>query len=92
MGFDSGFIGDALSAGERLLTLRVAVLLCIKILVWLAYGGELNFWFALKNCIWEIVLISTCVGIDTFSFYAGEAAEIIFIDPFLMTIAIYEST
>jgi hypothetical protein len=39
LGFDNGFIGNALSAGERLLTLRVAVLLVVKLIIWLVSGG-----------------------------------------------------
>lgn len=89
LGLDSGFLGEILSSGERLLTLRMGLLLLVKIIIGLIYG-EFNIWFVLKAGILELLLIFACVGIDTFSFFAGEAAEIIFIDPFLTIITIFE--
>lgn len=73
LGIDKGIIGELLSLGERMLTLRVGVLLAFKIIIGLIYG-EFQIWFVLKNCILELVLLSACVGIDTFSFFSGEVA------------------
>ena len=38
LGFENGFIGEILSSGERLLTLRMGILLAFKIIIGLIFG------------------------------------------------------
>ena len=85
-----GFFGEVLALGEKYLTVRMMLLLLTKILTGTIYG-EIEIWYILKNSLLEMLLLAVCLGIDTFSFFSCEVAEIIFVDPFLLMITINET-